>query len=209
MSYFPIYLEMTRRRCLVIGGGAVAERKIANLLEAGAEVTVLSPDVTENIARWSMQNLLQLQARRYHEGDLAGFDLAFVATDDAEVNGAVYREGRSGGVWINAADDPSHCDFILPSVLRRGDLTVAVSSGGNSPALVRTVREELELYFTQEYEALAQLASEARRELHQRGMSVSFETWRRALSGDVRQLLMRGEMARAKDLLLRELGAAE
>jgi len=206
MSYFPIYLDMARRRCLVIGGGAVAERKIANLLEAGAEVTVLSPNVTENIARWSKQNLLQLQARRYRAGDLAGFELAFVATDDAAANSAAFREGRNGGVWVNAADDPAHCDFILPSVLRRGDLTVAVSSGGNSPALARTVREELELYFTQEYEALAQLASEARRELQRRGMTVSFETWRRALSGDVRQLLMRGELARAKSLLLRELG---
>ena len=206
MSYFPIYLDMARRRCLVIGGGAVAERKIANLLEAGAEVTVLSPDVTENIARWSKQNLLQMKARRYREGDLAGFELAFVATDDAAANSAAFREGRNGGVWVNAADDPAHCDFILPSVLRRGDLTVAVSSGGNSPALARTVREELELYFTQEYEALAQLASEARRELQRRGMTVSFETWRRALSGDVRQLLMRGELARARSLLLRELG---
>ena len=206
MSYFPIYLDMARRRCLVIGGGAVAERKIANLLEAGAEVTVLSPDVTENIARWSKQNLLLLKARRYRDGDLAGFELAFVATDDAAANSAAFREGRNGGVWVNAADDPAHCDFILPSVLRRGDLTVAVSSGGNSPALARTVREELELYFTQEYEALAQLASEARRELQRRGMTVSFETWRRALSGDVRQLLMRGELARARSLLLRELG---
>jgi len=206
MSYFPIYLDIARRRCLVIGGGAVAERKIANLLEAGAEVTVLSPDVTENIARWSKQNLLLLKARRYRDGDLAGFELAFVATDDAAANGAAFREGRNGGVWVNAADDPAHCDFILPSVLRRGDLTVAVSSGGNSPALARTVREELELYFTQEYEALAQLASEARRELQRRGMTVSFETWRRALSGDVRQLLMRGELARARSLLLRELG---
>lgn len=206
MSYFPIYLDMARRRCLVIGGGAVAERKIANLLEAGAEVTVLSPNVTENIARWSKQNLLQLQARRYRDGDLAGFELAFVATDDAAVNDTVFQEGRNGGVWVNAADDPAHCDFILPSVLRRGDLTVAVSSGGNSPALARTVREELELHFTQEYEALAQLASEARRELQRRGMTVSFETWRRALSGDVRQLLMRGELARARSLLLRELG---
>jgi len=206
MSYFPIYLDMARRRCLVIGGGAVAERKIANLLEAGAEVTVLSPNVTENIARWSKQNLLLLKARRYRDGDLAGFELAFVATDDAAANSAAFREGRNGGVWVNAADDPAHCDFILPSVLRRGDLTVAVSSGGNSPALARTVREELELYFTQEYEALAQLASEARRELQRRGMTVSFETWRRALSGDVRQLLMRGELARAKSLLLRELG---
>ena len=206
MSYFPIYLDIARRRCLVIGGGAVAERKIANLLEAGAEVTVLSPDVTENIARWSKQNLLLLKARRYRDGDLAGFELAFVATDDAAANSAAFREGRNGGVWVNAADDPAHCDFILPSVLRRGDLTVAVSSGGNSPALARTVREELELYFTQEYEALAQLASEARRELQRRGMTVSFETWRRALSGDVRQLLMRGELARARSLLLRELG---
>lgn len=206
MSYFPIYLDMARRRCLVIGGGAVAERKIANLLEAGAEVTVLSPNATENIARWSKQNLLQLQARRYRAGDLAGFELAFVATDDAAVNDTVFQEGRSGGVWVNAADDPAHCDFILPSVLRRGDLTVAVSSGGNSPALARAVREELELYFTREYEALARLASGARRELQRRGMTVSFETWRRALSGGVRQLLMRGELARARSLLLRELG---
>ncbi len=209
MSYFPIYLDMTRRPCLMIGGGAVAERKIANLLEAGAEVTVLSPDVTENIARWSKQNLLQLKARRFRGGDLAGFELAFVATDDPEVNDAAYREGKSGGVWINSADDPAHCDFILPSVLRRGDLTVAVSSGGNSPALARTIREELELYLTQEYETLAQMAAEARRELLQRGVTVPFETWRRALSGDVRQLLMRGEVARAKHLMLKELGVGE
>jgi precorrin-2 dehydrogenase len=209
MSYFPIYLDMTRRPCLVIGGGAVAERKIANLLEAGAEVTVLSPDVTENIARWSKQNLLQLKARRFRGGDLAGFELAFVATDDPEVNDAAYREGKSGGVLINSADDPAHCDFILPSVLRRGDLTVAVSSGGNSPALARTIREELELYLTQEYETLAQMAAEARRELLQRGVTVPFETWRRALSGDVRQLLMRGEVARAKNLMLKELGVGE
>ena len=206
MSYFPIYLDMTRRRCLVIGGGAVAERKIANLLEAGAEVTVLSPDVTENIARWSKRELLQLKARRFQDGDLAGFELAFVATDDPDVNDAACREGRSGGVWINSADDPEHCDFILPSVLRRGDLTVAVSSGGNSPALARTIREELELYLTQEYEILAQMAAEARRELRQRGITVSFETWRRALSGDVRQFLLRGELARAKNLMLKELG---
>ena len=209
MSYFPIYLDMTRRRCLVIGGGAVAERKIANLLEAGAEVTVLSPDVTENIARWSKRELLQLKARRFRDGDLAGFELAFVATDDPEVNDAAYREGQSGGVWINTADDPAHCDFILPSVLRRGDLTVAVSSGGNSPALARTIREELELYLTQEYETLAQMAAEARQELLRRGITVPFEIWRRALSGDVRQLLMRGELARAKSLMLKELGVGQ
>ena len=208
MSYFPIFLEISGRPVLVIGGGEVAERKIANLLEAGAEVTVISPDVTESIARWSKNKLITLMARRYQAGDLAGFGLVFVATDDHEANARVHSEGRERGAWVNAADDAAHCDFILPSVLRRGDLTVAVSSGGGSPALARTIREELEIYLTAEYEQLAKLAAEARVELRKRSLNVSFETWRKALSGDVRQLLMRGEVARAKSHLFKELGVA-
>ena len=209
MSYFPIYLDMSRRRCLVIGGGAVAERKIAALLETGAEVTVLAPDVTDVVAGLSKQNAIRFTARCYEAGDLVGFELAFVATDDPQVNAAVYREGRSRGVWVNSADDPARCDFILPSVLRRGDLTVAVSTGGTSPALARTVREELELYFTQEYESLAKLAAEVREELSNRSITVPFETWRRALSGEVRQLLMHSDFTRAKSHLLKELGIAQ
>ena len=209
MSYFPIYLDMSRRRCLVIGGGAVAERKIAALLETGAEVTVLAPDVTDAVAGLSKQNAIRFTARCYEAGDLDGFELAFVATDDPQVNAAVYREGRSRGVWVNSADDPARCDFILPSVLRRGDLTVAVSTGGTSPALARTVREELELYFTQEYESLAKLAAEVRKELSNRSITVPFETWRRALSGEVRQLLMHSDFTRAKSHLLEELGIAQ
>ena len=209
MSYFPIYLDMSRRRCLVIGGGAVAERKIAALLETGAEVTVLAPDVTDAVAGLSKQNAIRFTARCYEAGDLDGFELAFVATDDPQVNAAVYREGRSRGVWVNSADDPARCDFILPSVLRRGDLTVAVSTGGTSPALARTVREELELYFTQEYESLAKLAAEVREELSNRSITVPFETWRRALSGEVRQFLMHSDFTRAKSHLLKELGIAQ
>jgi len=197
---------MSRRRCLVIGAGAVAERKIANLLEVNAAVTVISPDASETILRWSKKQLIQLIARRYQPGDLAGAELVFVATDDGAVNAAVHQEGRMRGVWVNAADDPAHCDFILPSVLRRGDLTVAVSTSGTSPALARTIREELELYFTEEYELLANLAAEVRAELQARDLSAPFEAWHRALSGEVRQLLMRGDVARAKNLLLRELG---
>lgn len=209
MNYYPIYLNLAGRRCLVIGGGAVAERKIAGVLEAGANPTVISPAITNTIARWAKEQIIELIARRYQPGDLTGFDIAFVATDDGDLNAQVFQEGRRLGVWVNAADDPAHCDFILPSVLRRGDLTVAVSSGGSSPALARTIREELEIYFTDEYSLLVKLAAEVRAELHQRGLSASFESWRRALSGDVRQLLMRGEVARAKAHLLRELGVAE
>ena len=205
MSYFPIFLQMTGRRCLVIGGGAVAERKIAGLLEAGATVTVISPDISETIARWSKENSINFIARRYRSGDLAGYELVFVATDAAEINTAVYHEGRQRSVWVNSADDPAHCDFILPSVLRRGELTVAVSSGGNSPALARTIREDLEFYFTGEYELLTQLAAEVRGELQRRSIAVPFDSWRKALSGEVRQILMRGDLARARAVLLKDL----
>lgn len=205
MSYLPVFLQMTGRRCLVIGGGAVAERKIAGLLEVGARVTVISPDITEAIVRWSKQNSIDFIARRYRAGDLAEFEIVFLATDDAETNTAAYNEGSERRVWVNAADDPAHCDFILPSVLRRGDLTVAVSSGGGSPALARTIREELELYFTGEYELLTQLAAEVRDELQRRAITLPFETWRKALSGGVRQILMRGDLARARAVLLKDL----
>jgi precorrin-2 dehydrogenase / sirohydrochlorin ferrochelatase len=208
MSYFPIYLDMKGRRCLVIGGGKVAERKVAALLEAGAEITVISPDITDMIAGLSKRSEIHFEARPYGSGDLAGFEIAFVATGDPDVNAAVYRESRGRGVWVNSADDPERCDFILPSVLRRGELTVAVSTGGGSPALARTMREELELYFTEEYESLAKLAAEVRQELLSRSITVPFETWRSALSGEVRQMLVRGDVARAKSQLLKELGVS-
>src|SRR5215510_6713720 len=208
MSYLPIYLEMMGRRCLVIGGGSVAERKIANLLEVGAKVSVISPEVTESVARWAKDHAIEILARRYQPGDLANAEIVFVATDDREVNARVHKEARSLGVWVNAADDPAHCDFILPSLLRRGHLIVAVSTGGTSPALARTIREELELYFTDDYEQLAKLAAEVRDALHARSLTVPFETWRRALSGAVRQLLIRGDLKGAKSLLLKEMGVA-
>lgn len=132
----------------------------------------------------------------------------FLQTGDPDVNASAFEEGRRLGVWVNSADDPGHCDFILPSVLRRGSLTVAVSTGGSSPALARTIREELEAHLGGEYELLARLAAEARIEARKRSLDISFETWRRALSGDVRRLLVRGELARAKSLLLKELGVS-
>jgi len=208
MSYLPIFVEMSGRPSLVVGGGSVAERKIAALLENGSKVTVISPDVTDNIARWSKQNLLTLFARRYRAGDTVGFRIVFAATDDPDLNDTVYRECRNGDSLINSADDPDHCDFILPSVLRRGDLTVAVSTGGRSPALARTIREELEFYFTAEYEALVKLAGEVRVSLQERGIVLPFDVWQKALSGDVRQLLMRGNAERARAVFLKDLGVS-
>ncbi len=199
---------MRERRCVVVGGGVVAERKVDGLLAAGASVTVVTPVLTPRLAAWCGQGRIRHVEREYRHGDLAGAQLAFVATGDGRVNAAVLRDGRAAGVWVNAADDPAHCDFILPSVLRRGELVVAVTTGGASPALSRAIREELEAYFTEEYAALAEVVAEVRRELGRNGRGPTGETWRKALGGDVRRLIAEGRRDEAKVHLLRRLGAA-
>jgi len=118
----------------------------------------------------------------------------------------VAREARERGVWVNAADDPAHCTFILPALVRRGDLTVAVATGGSSPALARAVREELEAYLTAEYATLAAIAAEARRELRVAGRQVTADAWRRALGPEVRRLIVERGRDDAKHRLLELLG---
>ena len=114
MGYYTIFLEMKGRRCVVIGGGTVAERKVEGLLRAGANVTVISRAITKQLGALAAEGKIGRVARPYGPGDLAGFQLAFVATDDAAVTAAVKREADKLGVWVNAADDPAQCDFILP-----------------------------------------------------------------------------------------------
>ncbi len=205
MGFYPIVLELADRPCLVVGGGRVAERKVDALLEAGARITVVSPRVTAGLSAYARAERIRLVPRAYEAGDLAGHALVFVATDDGAVNAAIVGEARARGVWINAADDPPHCDFILPSVLRRSELTVAVSTGGASPALSRAIREELEAYFTEDYGVLARVAAEARRELRRAGVMAGPDAWRHALGPDVRRLIRAGKPDEAKRRLLRQL----
>ena len=206
MAYFPVFLELAGRRCVVVGGGVVAERRIAGLLAAGAAITVIAPTLTSALAALAAEGRLRHEPRGYRAGDLAGFDLAFAATDAGDVNGALAREGRARGVWVNAADDPVNCTFILPALVRRGDLTVAVSTGGTSPALARAVREDLERYLTADYATLAQVAAEARRELRAAGRVADAEAWRRALGPEVRRLIVEGGREAAKRRVLELLG---
>lgn len=207
MGYYPIFLELTGRACAVIGGGAVAERKIEGLLAVGAPLTVIAPALTPRLEELAREGRIRHRAREYEPGDLAGYQLVFVATDDGGVNAAVAREGRERGVWVNAADDPAHCDFILPAIVRRGDLVVAVATGGKSPALSRAIREELETYFTEDYAVLAEVAAEVRRELRQSGRVVEADSWRRALDGELRRLLAEGRREEAKARLVWRLRA--
>jgi siroheme synthase-like protein len=207
MSYYPVFLEMKDRPCVVIGGGPVAQRKVAGLLAAGANVTVISSAITEELRSLVARRAILHVARIYQKGDLTDHDIAVVATDDPEINTAIYSDARSLNLWVNVADDPAHCDFILPAILRRGDLTIAVSTSGASPAVARAIREELEEYFTDDYARLVQIASEVRQELSEKSLSVSGEAWNKALKGPFRRLIREGQTEEARKVLVETLEA--
>ena len=208
MGYYPVFLEMKDCPCVVVGGGTVAERKVEGLLAAGARVTVISPELTPALAAFKEEGQLHHVARPYREGDLEGCEVAVAATDDRAANAKVAADGRSasGRIWVNAVDDPTNCDFILPSVIRRGDIVIAASTGGASPALARRLREELEAFLSEDYGPLAELLQEVRQELRSRGIVVDPETWQRAIDGRLRALLARHRRAQARAYLLAALG---
>ena len=205
MRYYPILLDIKAKPVVVIGGGEVALRKVEGLLDAGAVVTVVSPQLHPDLARFVDEGRVSWTEREYRPGDLESYKLVFVGTDDRSINATVAREGKERGVWVNAVDDPPNCDFIMPGIIRRGDLIVAVSTSGGSPAMARKLREELEAFLTEDYALLLDLAAEVRSELRDRGVLVDAEVWNASLSDDVRRLLAEGRRDQAKDRLLRSL----
>ncbi len=208
IPYYPVALDLRDRLCLVVGGGPVAEAKVEGLLEAGARVTLVSPELTEPLAAWAIDGRITHRPHEYSADDLDGQQLVFSATDRREVTEAVAAEARRRGLWVNAADDPAFCDFLLPSVLRRGRLVVAVSTGGASPALAARVRRDLEAYFAPEYDELVELAAEVRAELRSRAQRPVAEAWRGAFDRDLVGLLAEGRRGEAKARLLERLGVA-
>src|SRR5262249_7193746 len=156
--------------------------------------------VTPQLDDWARQGRIQLVRRAYGASDLAGQSLVFVATDDGRVNAGVALDARATGVLINAADDPAHCDFILPAVLRRGELTVTRSTGGASPALSRKVRDELDAYLAgADYAGLVSVAADARRVLSGQGVRAPWERWRDALDAELCGLVTAGRLGEARE----------
>ena len=169
--YYPAFLELTGRLCVVIGGGRVAERKIKTLLECGAKVKVISPEVTSGIERLYQEGKLTLEKRPYQEGDLEGAWLVIAATSDPEVQQRVFEEAESLKIFCNVVDVPERCSFIVPSVVRRGDLCLAISTSGSSPALARRIRERLEKEFDSSWELHLRLLKHIRQEVLASGLS--------------------------------------
>ena len=200
--YYPVYLNLKERSCVVVGGGEVAERKIQSLLECGARVTIISPEATPAIQERARTGEVVWEPREYADGDLKGAFVAIAATDRRKVNEAIADEATRERVILNVVDDPDLCTFIAPAVVRRGDVTVALSTGGASPALARKIREELEANEVLEYAHLAGILSSARKELKRRRVQVHPDRWQQCITGDLVTLVKAGQSERALGQLM-------
>lgn len=208
MRFFPICLDIEKRRCVVIGGGKVAERKVAGLLECGARVEIISPELTEGLRGLVENGTISWLPRLYQAGDLAAAFLVIAATDDPETQQQVHAEAEAANILLNVADVPRWCNFILPATLRRGDLAVAVSTGGKSPALARALRERLDREFGAEYETLVALLGELRQVVLERGMphQDNKELFHRLVEEDLAAWIRAGEWQRLRDHAVTVIG---
>ncbi|MFN8473532.1 MAG: bifunctional precorrin-2 dehydrogenase/sirohydrochlorin ferrochelatase [Anaerolineae bacterium] len=208
MQYYPVYLNLVGRRAVVIGGGHIAEGKVENLLAAEACVFVVAPRLTKRLQRLRDEIRISHIAREYQVGDLEGAFIAISATDDRDTNARVWQEAMEHNVLMNVVDDTPHCNFIAPSILRRGDLTVAISTSGKAPAVAVRLREQLETMIGPEYAQFLTLAGAARAPLLAR--TPDFEErkalWYRLVDSDVFDLLRRGDEAGARARIAEILG---
>ena len=151
MKYYPIFLDIRGKICVIVGGGEVAARKAERLLDCGAKVFIISPKLSPALAALKEKDVISHIAAEYAGDLIHGAALVIGATDDEKTNAQIFLDARSKGIPVNIVDDPQKCDFILPSVVQRGDLAITIGTGGKSPALARYLREELEAKYGEEY----------------------------------------------------------
>ncbi|HKD65388.1 MAG TPA: bifunctional precorrin-2 dehydrogenase/sirohydrochlorin ferrochelatase [Candidatus Binataceae bacterium] len=163
MGFIPIFLQVQGKPCLVVGGGEVALRRVLPLLDAGASITVITSEATAELASLAESGRIALMRRAYRRGDMQGYCLVYAATDDRALQRRLFEESRELNILINMADEPESCSFIVPSVIRRGQLQVAISTAGSSPATARLLRQRLERSLGDEFEALLEVMAGARR----------------------------------------------
>ena len=206
---YPVGLVVKGRRCLVVGGGRVAARKIGGLLTCGAAVTVVAPEVhvamreliDAGIIAAIDESPLEVQIRHYASGEAAEYVLVISATGDSDVDDEVCRDAQSAGVWVNVADDPSRCSFVLPAVARDGAVSIAVSTAGASPALAGWLRDQAVEALGAGVGDLAALLDEGRRRVHDQGRSTEALDWRSLLDGPLPDMVRRGRMDEARATL--------
>ena len=203
---YPVHLLVQDRRCLVVGAGNIALRKAAGLVDAGANVTVVGPWVHPDFAHMPVT----IEARAYRAGEVSDYRLAIACTDDPRINQQVFVEGEAAGVWVNSADDPDNCAWILPSVARSGDLTITASTNGRSPAMASWLRRRFQAEFDERYTVLLDLLAEVRAEARAHFGTSEIRGWNEALDGNgergLFELVADGRLDEARAVLRHSLG---
>ncbi len=169
MKYYPVCLDVSGRRCVIIGGGEVAERKARRLMDCGAEVLMVSESLSPALQTMKAEGRLSHIRAEYSRDLIGGAFLVIGATDRADVNEAVSRDARKQGILVNIVDDPGRCNFILPALYRRGDLLIAITTGGKSPALAKRLRKEMARHFGPEYDIFLEIMGQIRGKIISRG----------------------------------------
>ena len=200
MDYLPIFLKINDRPCLVVGGGKVAARKVRLLARADASITLVSPELCDEVAAAVKKGTLKHVERGFREDDLDGVILVIAATDDAALNRSVSELARRQGIPVNVVDNPALCSFIMPSIIDRSPLQMAVSTGGKSPVLARLLRARLESFIPAAYGRLASLVDEYRQRVKDRFPDVEQRRyfWESILQGRVAELLFAGQEEKAR-----------
>ncbi len=208
MEYYPISLDVSGKRCVVVGGGRVAVRKVERLLDCGAEVVVVSRDLAPELADWKSEGRIVHREAEYDAASLDGAFLVIGATDRDAVNAAVSRDARARGLLVNIVDEPARCNFILPSLHRQGDLVITVSTGGKSPALAKKLREELARLYGPEYGALADILGALRERIRARGRPVEENKacFDAVVRSDILDLIRRRDAGAVRERILRLTG---
>jgi len=207
-TYYPVYIELREQPCVVIGGGKIAEGKVEGLLAARASVTVISPELTPRLHELAEKNQISYFARAYQPGDLTGAFLVICATDQAEINHQVWEEATGNRQLVNVVDDTPRCNFIAPSILRKGDLTIAISTSGKAPALAVRLKERLQRELGPEYERFLELAGELREPLAQHipDFEARKALWYELVDSEILDVLARGDERAARDMISRMVG---
>jgi precorrin-2 dehydrogenase/sirohydrochlorin ferrochelatase len=211
MSYYPIHVDLRGRKCLVIGGGKVAERKVRSLITCEAEITLVSPEVTTGLKDLIEKKKLLYLQKKYQESDLDQAFLVIAATDQSEVNRQIYRDALRRNLLVNVVDSPECCNFIIPAFVKRGDLLLSVSTGGKSPALAGKIRKKWEGEFGEEYQLFLEVLGELREKIqgHIQDPLLRKKLIHQILDSDLLDLLRQGDFESARErklALLKEIG---
>lgn len=197
-TYYPVFVKIKGKTCVVVGGGKVAERKVKTLLQHEAEVKIISPALTAGLQKFAGQGIIKWEARPYAAGDLKGAFLVIAASNDNRINGAVFKEAENRGLLVNVVDKPGLCRFIVPAIITSDGITLAFSSGGKSPAVVRKLKREIEDIMPR-YSRLLKLVAAVRKNYLGKGLKP--RAWSDALDKRLETLIEKGKEAEARKLL--------